>query len=103
MRSVDVYSLYIVYLTVPEVTFFRAIRRTHGTSPRDPSSSHRGNGSDGRSFSLLNHMEGEAAALREGSELAPAGRSYALVIGINEYDDEKLEDLTGARRDAGRI
>ena len=35
MRSVDLYSFYIVYLTVLEVAFFRAIRRTHGTSPRE--------------------------------------------------------------------
>ena len=34
---------------------------------------------------------------------APSGKSYALVIGINEYDDEKLTDLTGARRDAEAV
>ena len=27
-------------------------------------------------------------------------RKHALVIGINEHDDEKLTDLRGARRDA---
>ena len=36
-------------------------------------------------------------------ENAPTGKGYALVIGINEYDDEKLTDLTGARRDAEAV